>query len=107
MQYKMRNGLVAIELFKPEEKTPNGIIIPPIAQNNRKALQFGKVLAVGPGELVQGQFVEMDLKKNDEVVFDASRAESIQIDGNTLYICNMIDVVMTINAKHLSIVPKK
>lgn len=103
MYLRMRNGNVAIELLEEQSKTPGGIFIP---QTVRKGiLQYGKIFAVGPGELVQGKFIEMDLKKDDEVVFDSSHSEPVQIDGKTVYVCNMVDVIATVSAKHLSVVP--
>lgn len=104
MHLRMRNGNVAIELLEEQETTPGGILIP---QTVRKGiLQYGKVFAVGPGELIQGKFIEMDLKKDDEVIFDSGHSEPVKIDGKTIYICNMVDVIATVSAKHLSVVPE-
>ena len=68
-------------------------------------LRHGKIKAIGPGELVQGQFIKPDLEINQEVIFDASHSEAISIDGETIFICNMIDIIATVSAKHLSVVP--
>lgn len=104
MYLKLRNGNVAIELLEPDTMTSGGIFIP---QNIRRGiLQYGKVVAAGPGELIQGKFIENDLKKGDEVIFDSSHSEPVQVDGKTNYICNMVDVVGVIN-KNLSVVPEK
>lgn len=105
MYLKMRNGNVAIELLSPRDKTPGGIIIPNTAREG--ILRYGKIVAAGPGELVQGQFIEMDLKIDDEVVFDSSHSEPVIVDGNTTYVCNMVDVIAIVQAKHLSVVPAK
>ena len=77
MYLKMRNGSVAIELLEPEEKSKGGIFIPITVRQGK--LQFGKIVEAGPGELVQGQMVEMDLKKGDDIIFDASH--SIFVSG--------------------------
>jgi chaperonin GroES len=103
MYLKMRNGSVAIELLEPEEKSKGGIFIPITVRQGK--LQFGKIVEAGPGELVQGQMVEMDLKKGDDIIFDASHSEPLTVDGKTLYICNMVDVIATVKAKRLSVVP--
>jgi len=103
MHLKMRNGNVAIELLAPQEKTSGGIYIPTNVSQGK--LQYGKIVEAGPGELVQGQFVDMDLKKGDEVIFDSSRTEQIEIEGIRLHICNMVDIIATVNAKHLSVIP--
>lgn len=104
MHLRLRNGNVAIELLEPEAQTPGGIFIPQTVRQG--VLQYGKIVAAGPGELIQGQFVENDLKKGDEVIFDSSHSEPVKIDGQTTYICNMVDVVATVR-KNLSVVPNE
>lgn len=104
MKIKMRNGNVAIKLSAPQDKTRGGIYVPTTVRQG--ILQLGRIIAAGPGELVQGQFVEMDLQIEDEVVFDTSHSEPLVIDGETVYICNMVDVVATVSGKYLSVVPK-
>lgn len=103
MYMKMRNGNIAIIPLVPSDKTPSGLFIPHTAKEGM--LRFGRIIEAGKGELVQGQFVECDLKKGDEVIFDISRSESVTVDGETYLICNMVDVIATVSAKHLSVVP--
>lgn len=106
MHLRMRNGNVAIKTLAPAEKTPSGIYIPKTASEG--SLRLGKVVEAGKGELVQGQFVECDLRKGDEVLFDITHSASVSVDGETLFICNMVDVIATVSAKHLAVVhPKK
>jgi co-chaperonin GroES (HSP10) len=47
----------------------------------------------------------MDLKKGDEVIFDISHTEPVLIDADQLFICNMVDVIAVVSAKHLSVIP--
>lgn len=104
MSLKLRNGNVAIKLLEPNEKTPGGIFIPGTVRKG--ILQYGRVIDAGPGEIVQGKFVDMDLKKDDEIIFDSSHSEPVSIDGQLTYICNMVDVIAIVNPRHLSVVPK-
>lgn len=104
MHLRMRNGNIAISPISPSNKTPSGIFIPQTVKEG--ALRLGRIIETGKGELVQGQFVECDLKKGDEVLFDITHSEPVELDGNTLLICNMIDVIATVSAKHLSVVPE-
>lgn len=104
MIIKMRNGNIALEELASDERTSGGIYIP----NNvsrRGSLRHGRIVETGPGELVQGQFVTADFEKGQEVIFDVSRSETIEIDGKKLTICNMVDIIATVSAKHLSVVP--
>jgi co-chaperonin GroES (HSP10) len=104
MIIKLRNGNVALEEIVAADRTTGGIYIPQTAAV-RSHLRHGKVFDVGPGELVQGQFVKMDIEKGDDVIFDSSRSEVIEIDGKKLTICNMVDIIATVPARHLSVVP--
>ena len=105
MIIKMRNGNIALEETAADESTSSGLYIPQTV-GRKGSLRFGKVVETGPGELIQGIFVKPDLDKGQEVIFDASRSEVIEIDDRKLTICNMIDIIAVINAKHLSIVPE-
>jgi chaperonin GroES len=98
MNLKMRNANVCIALIDSEGKTKGGIIIPSTVRQG--ILQLGRVIAAGPGELVQGTFKEMDLKVDDEIIFDSSRSEPLVVDGDTVYVCNMVDVIAILTGKH-------
>ena len=104
MLIKLRNGTVALEEIAADERSRGGLYIPQTA-TKKGSLRFGKVIETGPGELVQGVFVKMDIEKGNDVLFDVSRSEIIEIDGKTLTICNMVDVIAIVSAKHLSVVP--
>jgi co-chaperonin GroES (HSP10) len=105
MIIKMRNGNIALEEAAADERTTGGIYIPTTV-GRKGSLRFGKVIETGPGELIQGLFVKVDFEKGQDVIFDASRSEIIEIEGKKLTICNMVDIIATISAKHLSIVPE-
>ena len=104
MLIKMRNGNVALEESAADERTSSGLYIPQTV-GRKGSLRFGKVMEAGPGELVQGIFVKVDFEKGQEVIFDASRSEIVEVDGRKLTICNMVDIIALVNAKHLSVVP--
>lgn len=101
---KMRNGNIALEELAADDRTTGGIYIPTTV-GRKGSLRFGKVVETGPGELVQGVFVKVDFEKGQTVIFDVSRSEVIEIDNRKLTICNMVDVIAIVNAKHLSVVP--
>lgn len=109
MQIKMRNGNVALEELNSNEKTQGGIYIPTTVVR-KGSLRYGKILETGPGELVQGVYLKMDVEKGQEVIFDASRTETIEVDGKKMTICNMVDIIAIVDSrdadiKRLSIVP--
>ena len=103
MIMKLRNGNVAIEEAAADEKSEGGLYIPKTV-SQKGNLRFGKVIDVGPGEYVQGFYVPMDIEKGNQVIFDISRTEPIEVDGKKLIICNMVNVI-AVMATRLSVVP--
>lgn len=104
MHLKMRNGNVAINVQEGGMgQTSGGIFLPQTSKPGN--LRIGKIVEVGPGELVQGTFTKPELEKGEEVVFDASHAEPLSVNGDTVWICNMVDVIACIKMQRLSIVP--
>jgi len=55
---------VLIKRIAQEETTESGIIIPDVA---KEKTHTGKVLAVGPGKLVDGKIIPMSVKVGDVV----------------------------------------
>lgn len=69
-------------VLKPQEaesKTAGGIVLPDAAKE--KPL-MGKVIAVGPGKLLDsGKHAAMSVKKNDTVLFGKYSGSDVQLDG--------------------------
>lgn len=57
---------ILVKRITLEKKTKGGIFIPDTAQE--KPLE-GKVIAVGPGKIINGQKHSMSVKKGDTVLF--------------------------------------
>ncbi len=68
---------VLIERLPQEEKTEGGIIIPDTAKEKS---QTGKVLAVGPGRLVEGKSVPVQVKIGDLVLFGKYSGTEVSSD---------------------------
>ena len=70
---------VVIEPLEEEEKSAGGIILPDTA---KKKPQEGKVVAVGPGKVLDdGSRAEMAVKKGDRVVYAKYGGTEVTIDG--------------------------
>jgi len=79
MKLKPLDDRVVVKPNEAEEKTAGGIVLPDAAKE--KPL-LGKVVAVGPGKLLDnGQRGEMSVKKGDTVVFGKYGGSDIEIDG--------------------------
>jgi chaperonin GroES len=79
MKIRPLDDQVVIKPSEAEEKTPGGILLPDTA---REKPQIGKVVAVGPGKLLEdGKRAKMNVKKNDEVIYPKYIGSDIEIDG--------------------------
>jgi chaperonin GroES len=75
---------VVVEPLEGEEKSPGGIILPDTAKQKP---QEGKVIAVGPGRMLDdGKRAEMAVKKGDKVIFAKYGGTEVTIEGKDLVI---------------------
>ncbi len=82
---------VIVKRVEAEEKTAGGIVLPDSAKEKPKR---GIVLAVGTGRLLDdGTRSEMQLKKNDEVVFTSYAGTEIKMEGEEYLIMDESDVL--------------
>ena len=75
---------VVVEPIEQSEKTPGGIYLPETAKEKP---QQGKVIAVGPGKLLDdGKRAPMSVKKGDVVIFAKYSGTEVEVDGKELLI---------------------
>jgi chaperonin GroES len=75
---------VVIEPLEGEEKTPGGIILPDTA---KKKPQEGKVVAVGPGRVLDdGSRAPMAVKEGQVVVYAKYGGTEVTVDGKDFMI---------------------
>ncbi len=72
---KPLNDNVLIKKEVIENKTASGIIL---STNENKEENIGKVIAVGEGKFVDGQRVPMNVKVDDQVIFDKYSTSTIK-----------------------------
>jgi chaperonin GroES len=91
MKIKPLQDRVIVKRVEEEAKTTGGIIIPDTAKEKP---QQGKILAVGPGKVLDsGTRVEMSVKKGDKVLFGKYSGSEIKIDGEELLIMREDDIL--------------
>ena len=78
MKVKPLGDKVLIKRVEAEEKTAGGLIL---AATAKEAPQLAEVIAVGPGETVDGKLVPMQVKVGDKVFFGKFSGTEIKIDG--------------------------
>jgi chaperonin GroES len=82
---------IVVEAVEQETKSSSGIIIPDTA-SKEKPMQ-GKVLAVGPGKLMDdGKRMAMDIKKGDTVLFAKYGPTEVKIEGKEVLILSASDI---------------
>ncbi len=83
---------VVVEPFEAEEKTRGGIVLPDTA---REKPQQGKVIAVGPGKLMEktGERGKMSLKVGDCVFYGKYSGTEVELDGEKYVILREGDVL--------------
>ncbi len=69
---------VVLKREEAEEKTASGLYL---AGNAKEQPQLAEVIAVGPGALVDGKRVPMDVKVGDKVFYSKYGGSEIKLDG--------------------------
>ena len=78
MTVKPLNDRVLVKRTESEAKSAGGIIIPDTAKEKP---QEGTVVAVGPGKIVDGTRVELQLKVGDRVLFGKYSGTDVNVGG--------------------------
>lgn len=81
---------VVIKMEEAEETTKSGIVLASSAQEKP---QIAKVIAVGPGGMVDGKEVTMYLKVGDRVITSKYSGTEVKLDGEEYTITRQSDVL--------------
>jgi len=91
MQLKPLDDRVVVIPLEAEETTAGGIVLPDAAQEKP---QRGKVVAVGPGRLLEsGERCEIALSVGDEVLFGRYGGTDIEVEGEDVKILRESDIL--------------
>jgi len=87
---------VVIEPTPREEMTKSGIVLPDTAKEKP---QEGKILAVGPGRILDdGKRESIDVKVGDKVLYAKYAGTEFKIDENELLIVSQKDILAVVEA---------
>ncbi len=78
MNIKPLADRVVIKMLEAEETTKGGIILTSSAQEKP---QVAEIVAVGPGGVVDGEKVEMEVKVGDKVLISKYAGTEVKVDG--------------------------
>jgi len=87
---------VVVEPTEAEEMTAGGIVLPDTAKEKP---QRGRVLAVGPGRLLDnGNRGELSVSVGDEVIYGKYGGSDIEVDGEDYKILRESDILARVIA---------
>ncbi|NLK72928.1 MAG: co-chaperone GroES [Clostridiales bacterium] len=90
MNIKPLGDRVLIKRLEAEEKTKSGIVLPNQAKEQP---QMAEVKAVGPGGVVDGKEIKMEVKVGDVVIFSKYAGTEIKYDGEEYTILSQKDIL--------------
>lgn len=93
MNIKPLSDRVVLKHLEAEEKTKGGIIL---TAGAKEKPQEAEVLAVGPGETVDGKIVPMQVKVGDKVIYSKYAGTEVKLDGQEYVILKESDILAVV-----------
>lgn len=84
---------VVLKQLVSEETTKSGIVLP--GQNKEKPQQ-AEVVAVGPGGMVDGKEIKMEVKTGDNVIYSKYAGTDVKIEEEEYIIVKQSDILAVI-----------
>ena len=84
---------IVITKLHAEETTKSGIVLP--GQDKEKPAQ-AEVIAVGPGGVVDGKEIKMEVKVGQHIVYSRYAGTDVELDGEKFVIIRQGDVLAVI-----------
>ena len=84
---------VVLKVEEAEEKTKSGIILSSAAQEKP---QFASVVAVGPGGVVDGKEVKMEVKTGNQVIYSKYAGTEVKLEDEEYIIVKQSDILAII-----------
>ncbi len=93
MTVKPLGDRVVIKNVEAEETTKGGLILTSAAKEKP---QMAEILAVGPGGLVDGKEIKMQVKVGQKIIYSKYAGTEVKIDGEELIIVRQSDILATV-----------
>ncbi|MCR5824071.1 MAG: co-chaperone GroES [Lachnospiraceae bacterium] len=81
---------VVLKQLKAEETTKSGIVLPGQAQEKP---QQAEVIAVGPGGMVDGKEIAMQVKVGDKVIYSKYSGTEVKLGNDEYVVVKQNDIV--------------
>ncbi|HNX62105.1 MAG TPA: co-chaperone GroES [Candidatus Limiplasma sp.] len=93
MNVKPLGDRVVIKNIEAEETTKSGILL---TSGSKEKPQMAEVIAVGPGGLVDGKEVTMNVKPGQKVIYSKYAGTEVKLDGDEIIIVRQSDILATV-----------
>ena len=90
MGLKPLGDRVVIKQLEAEEKTKSGIVLP--SQSKEKP-QEAEVVAVGPGGMIDGKEIKMEVKIGDRIIYSKYAGTEVKLDNEEFIIVKQSDIL--------------
>ncbi len=90
MKIKPLADRVVIKMLEKEEVSKGGIVLP---ESAREEPQVAEIVAVGPGGIVDGKDVIMEVEVGDRVLFSKYAGTGVKMDGEEYTIIRQSDIL--------------
>ena len=90
MNIKPLGERVVIKKLEAEEKTKSGIVLTGTAKEKP---QEAEIVAVGPGSIVDGKRIEMEVKVGDKVLYSKYAGTEVKVSGEEYTIIKQEDIL--------------
>ena len=84
---------VVLKQVEAEETTKSGLILTTSAQEKP---QEAEVIAVGPGGMVDGKEVTMQVKPGDKVIYSTYAGNEVKLEGEEYIIVRQNDILAVV-----------
>ena len=84
---------VVLKQLEAEQTTKSGIVLP--GQEKEKPQQ-AEVIAVGPGGVVDGKEIKMEVKTGDKVIYSKYAGTEVKLDDEKFIIVKQSDILAVI-----------
>ena len=90
MNLKPFGDRVVIKMIEAEETTKSGIVLP---GNAKEKPQMAEVVAVGPGGVIDGKEVKMEVKAGDQIIYSKYAGTDVKIEEDEYIIVKQSDIL--------------
>ena len=84
---------IVVKAVEAETKTSSGLFLPDSAKEKP---QTAIVIAVGPGGVLEGKEIQMQVKKGDKILYNKYSGNDFKIDDQEVTIIKQSDVLAVI-----------